>query len=65
MSVVLYLDRHEAAKACSVSIQMLDSAVREGKLSAFKHAGKGGGRNTKVLFRPADLEAWVESWDEA
>lgn len=57
----LYLDRRAAAAACSVSVDMLDEAVRTGRLVAKKHKE----RNGKVVFRPADLEAWVESWEDA
>lgn len=57
----LFLDRRQAAEACGVSVDLLDRAVREGKLRAKKHAD----RNGKVLFRPADLTAWVEGWGDA
>lgn len=65
MAPVLFLDRRAAAEACSVSIDMIDAAVRLGELRAKKHKGKGKGRNGKVVFDPADLKQWVESWEDA
>lgn len=65
VSTVLFLDRRDAAKACGVSVDTLDAAVRTGALIGKKHNPPGAkGRNTKVVFRPADLEAWVDSWDD-
>lgn len=56
----LFLNRRQAAELCGVSVDLLDEAVNAGRLKAKKN----GERNAKVLFRPADLEAWVESWED-
>lgn len=61
----LFLDRKAAAKACSVSPELIDQAIREGSLRAKKRRSEKGGRNTKVLIAPEDLRAWVEGWDVA
>lgn len=65
MNERLYLDYKSAAAACSMSVDTIKQAVKRGDLPAFKHRSDNGGRNTKVLFRPEDLRAWVESWDAA
>ena len=50
----IWLDIHQARKHCNVSYSTIYRAVRAGDLTP-------NGTTGKLLFRPADLDAWLES----
>lgn len=57
----ILLTAREAATACGVSRDRLIEAVHAGDLRA-KRSRNGSGL---YLFRPADLEAWADSLEDA
>lgn len=61
MTIVLFLNRKEAAKACGVSVDTIARAQAQGKLKAKKTAERGG----KHLYTLEDLKAWHASLDDA
>lgn len=58
----LALTRTEAAEAAGVKPVTIGRAIASGALKA-KRTGKNGGGNH--LIRVADLEAWLESLEDA
>lgn len=54
-----YLTKKGAADYLSLSTRTLENLVARGELAAFRPIVSGG-HNRKVLFRKADLKAWVE-----
>lgn len=42
------------------SKELIDAAVRTGKLPAIR-VGKAGTKRPRYLFRPQDVEVWLES----
>ena len=57
-AVQLAYSRPDAAKACAVSLSVIDRAVRAGELPVRYPTSRG----SKILH--ADLAAWVESWPD-
>jgi excisionase family DNA binding protein len=56
-----YLSKPKAADYADVSLRTLDYAVERGELPAFRLVlGGKTGKSRKVLFRKADLDAWIE-----
>ena len=62
MTVRITLNRAEAAEACGVSPATISAAVASGRLKA-KRSGENGGGN--YMIRPADLDAWIDSMEDA
>lgn len=62
MTAPMYLDTKAAAKALSISPDTLKRAVAAGELPARKRTDAP---NSKWLFAPEDLRAWVEGWRSA
>lgn len=58
----LRLTLAEAAEAVGLSPDTLRGAVANGRLRAKRTGDNGGG---KYLFRPADLERWIEGFEDA
>lgn len=56
MTIVSY-SRAAASAATSISEDILDAAIKSGDLKA-KHVGR------RVIIRPADLEAYIDSLDD-
>ncbi len=54
MTTVAAYSRADAAAAASISEDILDAAIKKGKLKA-KHVGR------RVLIRPDDLAAYIDS----
>ena len=58
-----YLSKLKAAAYTDVSPRTLDYAVERGELQAFRLILSGTkGKSRKVLFRKADLDAWIERY---
>jgi excisionase family DNA binding protein len=60
------LTREEAAQATGVSLDTIRRAIRAGHLKA-KRSGKDadGNPSGKYLIRVSELEAWVDSLEDA
>lgn len=54
-----YLNSQEAADLLRISIRTLERMRVEGTGPRFLKAGKG--IRSRVLYRPADLDAWLDS----
>lgn len=55
----LYLNSQEAADILRISIRTLERMRVEGSGPRYLKAGQG--TRSRVLYRPADLDAWLES----
>lgn len=61
----LALDIKDAAAACGLSVSTLDRAHKAGLLKAKRSGTAERGRGAKRVFRVRDLEAWLDSLEDA
>lgn len=66
MNIKLAYTRAEAAEACGVAENFITAAIRKGTLRA-KRSGKSedGKPAGKYLIRQRDLEAWLDTLEDA